>query len=310
MIDDQPSYTEALAMAFGFEERLELVGKATTTNAGVRIALELQPDLVLCDYRMPGDSSGTECAARLREYGFDGQIVILTGAVAPHVHAEAERIAGVEVLSKMLNVDEIIENITAGDASTMVGDPSANNDPWTLAAMDAGPPSPQRSPLVQLMCLGLITIGFLAAAAFLLNGSLQNAGFLNGGGQNDQDATETSTQVSSRVTSSEVSPADPDAGTSVAGTVLERPFVIIDGDGGPLRVSVSIDGVEVDSFVPSNLPATVALEVAASTAVRVAVENVGGGGTKSCSIGAARRVFDTNQVGAEGPAVCSAVLAN
>lgn len=112
MIDDQATYTEGLAMAFDMQSDLEVVARATSSDQGVDIALQIQPDLVLCDYRIPGQANGVECAARLRASGYNGEIVILTGFAAPHIHTEAEQLANVQVLSKDLSVIDLVETLT------------------------------------------------------------------------------------------------------------------------------------------------------------------------------------------------------
>ncbi len=273
MIDDQASYTDALEMAFDFEKQLEVVGTATSSNAGVRIALELQPDLVLCDYRMPGDETGAECAARLRKFGFDGQIVILTGHAAPHVHAEAQQIDDVSVLSKMLNVDEIIENIAALDAKRESVSPELPSTAGIPAAPEPSPFFRTRWSQAVIICL----LAAMVAGAFAL------------------------------LTSSDPASADDaaDDQTDVAGTVLERPFVIIDGSEA-LHVVIEIDGKVSDSFTPSNLPATIALAVSPTSSVRVTVESLSADAVATCSVGVAKKLLSTSSVGGRATAVCSA----
>ncbi len=151
MIDDQATYTEGLALAFGMQSDLEVVGRATSSVQGVDIALKIQPDLVLCDYRIPGEANGVECAARLRENGYDGEIVILTGFAAPHIHDEAKALANVKVLSKDLSVIDLVENLTQPRPAA----PTTGNRQQPVRPTLPAQPKPRRVLLVAVLLTAL-----------------------------------------------------------------------------------------------------------------------------------------------------------
>ena len=52
--DDHLVVREGLQLILGMEEDLEVVGEAENGQTAVRLAAELQPDVVLMDLRMPG----------------------------------------------------------------------------------------------------------------------------------------------------------------------------------------------------------------------------------------------------------------
>lgn len=52
--EDHPVYRDGLRALLAGEERIELVGEAQDGDEAVRLATELQPDVVLMDIRMPG----------------------------------------------------------------------------------------------------------------------------------------------------------------------------------------------------------------------------------------------------------------
>ena len=272
MIDDQASYTEALASAFGILSNLDVVGKATNGSAGIKVALELQPDLVLCDYRMPGGSNGIECATRLRESGYGGEIVILTGHAAPHIHVEAGRINDVRVIAKDLDIPDIISTITGTGIVRPAQLFEASHGSF------AGETANSRRPTKLVLATAAVATVVVAAVGFgVLNGSNESAG-------------------------------TPEDRTSITGVTLERPFVIVDGTAGEVRVAVEIDWQSSNAFMPANLPATIAIDAPTpDTNVRVVVENLNGDGTTSCSIGVANQVLAT-QTSDDVKTTCNSTL--
>jgi len=111
MIEDQQSYCDAFEMALAQVDDLELVARAGEGTTGIELCLELEPDLVLCDYRLPEGDSGGQVANNLRQAGSNVPIVLLTGFSAPQVHRDAEKLHDVYVLSKDYSLQEIIENV-------------------------------------------------------------------------------------------------------------------------------------------------------------------------------------------------------
>ncbi len=57
---------------------VELVGEASNGHQGFQMAMELQPDVIISDVKMPL-VSGTELAKKLNEAHFEGKIIILSG---------------------------------------------------------------------------------------------------------------------------------------------------------------------------------------------------------------------------------------
>jgi NarL family two-component system response regulator YdfI len=75
--DDHLVIREGLQMILGMEEDMEVVGEAANGETAVRLAEELQPDVVLMDLRMPG-MGGLEAIKRILAQWPDMAIVILT----------------------------------------------------------------------------------------------------------------------------------------------------------------------------------------------------------------------------------------
>lgn len=74
--DDHPTYLRTLATILRSAD-LEIVGTASAGTDAVRLSLELQPDVVLMDVRMPG-IDGIEATARIVEAAPHIAVVVLT----------------------------------------------------------------------------------------------------------------------------------------------------------------------------------------------------------------------------------------
>lgn len=79
LADDNDLFRESLMKTLSWEKiGCTLVGSARDGNTAGREILELLPDIVLLDIRMPG-MSGLEIAAMLNGKGFEGRVIIITG---------------------------------------------------------------------------------------------------------------------------------------------------------------------------------------------------------------------------------------
>ena len=77
LIDDHPLLRRGITQLLEMEDGMTLAGEASRAQEGIRMAGELDPDLILLDLNMPG-VNGHETLRRLREEGFPGRIVIFT----------------------------------------------------------------------------------------------------------------------------------------------------------------------------------------------------------------------------------------
>lgn len=79
LADDNDLFRDSLIKTIQWDRiGCKLVGSARDGNTAGREIMELLPDIVLMDIRMPG-MSGLEIAALLRSEGFDGRVIIITG---------------------------------------------------------------------------------------------------------------------------------------------------------------------------------------------------------------------------------------
>src|SRR5947207_2062202 len=76
LVDDDVPGRELLARALA-EEGISVVGHAGTGEAGVQMALDLRPEVVLMDLRLP-DGSGIEASRRIKQGVPHIQVLLLT----------------------------------------------------------------------------------------------------------------------------------------------------------------------------------------------------------------------------------------
>jgi DNA-binding NarL/FixJ family response regulator len=80
--DDHKLFAESLMTALSEDERVDVIGIVENGQEAVETALELRPDVILMDLRMPV-VDGFDATRQLREAGSDARILILTGTDEP-----------------------------------------------------------------------------------------------------------------------------------------------------------------------------------------------------------------------------------
>jgi DNA-binding NarL/FixJ family response regulator len=82
IIDDHQMVRQGLRTFLDVQDDIEVVGEAADGEAGVRVAAEVAPDVVLLDLRMP-DSDGVAALNRLREEGSAARVLVVTSFTDP-----------------------------------------------------------------------------------------------------------------------------------------------------------------------------------------------------------------------------------
>jgi len=108
VVDDDVAFAEAIGLAMSMTPHLEVVGRAHDADSGYRTVMDLDPDLLICDYRLRDSESGIECARRLRRDGYTAPIAILTSYLAPQVQRETETVPRAMALSKQESIKTLI----------------------------------------------------------------------------------------------------------------------------------------------------------------------------------------------------------
>ena len=77
IIDDHPLFREGLKAIIGRDAHFEVVGEAGNGREGLRMAMKLEPDLVLVDISLP-DQSGIQLTREIRTLLPDTRILIVS----------------------------------------------------------------------------------------------------------------------------------------------------------------------------------------------------------------------------------------
>ena len=110
LADDNDLFRESLIKTISWEKiDCTLIGDARDGDTAGREILELKPDIVLMDIRMPG-MSGLEIAALLKTNGFQGRVIIITGYNDFSYAQKGIRIGVFDFLLKPIDESEL-ENV-------------------------------------------------------------------------------------------------------------------------------------------------------------------------------------------------------
>jgi DNA-binding NarL/FixJ family response regulator len=77
LVDDQELVRSGFRLILDLADGIEVVGEAADGREAIRLAKELQPDVVLMDVRMP-ELDGIEATRRLRQAGIETRVLVLT----------------------------------------------------------------------------------------------------------------------------------------------------------------------------------------------------------------------------------------
>jgi DNA-binding NarL/FixJ family response regulator len=112
VVDDHDLFRAGLASLLTSQHDIEVVGQASGGRAGVRLAWELQPDVVLMDLRMP-DLEGPEATREILERRPSTRVVALTVVSEDADVAEAMEAGACGFLAKDTPIDGVAVAVRA-----------------------------------------------------------------------------------------------------------------------------------------------------------------------------------------------------
>ena len=111
LVEDNEVYRESLVFLLGARAGLDVAGAAADGASAVRACRELQPDVVVLDYRLP-DVDGATVVEDLEADGSRAAIVFLS-ASAGRAEYDAASSAGAALVRKDEGIDVLVRAIRA-----------------------------------------------------------------------------------------------------------------------------------------------------------------------------------------------------
>jgi DNA-binding NarL/FixJ family response regulator len=110
LVDDHDLVLRMMVAVLRMEEDVEVVGTATTIEDAIRVAEEVQPEVVVMDYRLP-DGDGLTGTRRMHEILPAAKVVMLTGRDDPDTRALAFQAGCSGFVTKGARLDELLRVI-------------------------------------------------------------------------------------------------------------------------------------------------------------------------------------------------------
>jgi two-component system response regulator DesR len=110
VVDDHALFAEALMLTLGIDDRIEVVGSASSGVEAVSLAEALRPDVVLMDVHMPS-MDGIEATRRVRNVSPRSRVVMVTAARSPDVAHHALAAGAERCLTKDTPAVRLIDAI-------------------------------------------------------------------------------------------------------------------------------------------------------------------------------------------------------
>jgi DNA-binding NarL/FixJ family response regulator len=139
VVDDHDLFRAGLASLLSAEDGIEVVGQASGGKMGVRLAIELRPDIVLMDVRMP-DVGGPEATRLIHQRAPEIKVVALTVSSDDADVSAALQAGAVGFLAKDTPIDSLVVAINAAASGAAWLSPRAAE--VVLGRIRTVPPAP------------------------------------------------------------------------------------------------------------------------------------------------------------------------
>jgi len=118
-IDDHPLLRKGLKQLVEFESDIEIIAEASNGTDGIKLAIELEPDLIILDLNMQ-NMDGIETLKNMREQGVQSRVVILTVSDNDDDVVRAVQAGADGYLLKDTDPEELLEKIKEATMGKMV----------------------------------------------------------------------------------------------------------------------------------------------------------------------------------------------
>ena len=116
LVEDNDTFRETLELLFGLRDEVDVVGSVSSGDKAIPLVVELEPDVVLMDYRMPGLNGAEATRAVLSAYP-DTRIVCLSASVTAGEVEEVLNAGAVACVTKDEDFDRLVATIQEAAAA-------------------------------------------------------------------------------------------------------------------------------------------------------------------------------------------------
>jgi DNA-binding NarL/FixJ family response regulator len=116
LVEDNDTFRETLELLFGLRDEIEVVGSASSGDKALPLVTELEPDVVVMDYRMPG-LNGAEATRAVLASCPRTRIVCLSASVTVDEVNEVLRAGAVACVTKDEDFDRLVSTIQEAAAA-------------------------------------------------------------------------------------------------------------------------------------------------------------------------------------------------
>ena len=106
VVDDEPDTLATIASWLEARGACE-VRTAQTGEAAVELSRSFQPDVLITDYLLPGEVTGVDLIARLRQRGTKVRCVLVTGVLQMALLEAVRRLHGIPILIKPFDLHRL-----------------------------------------------------------------------------------------------------------------------------------------------------------------------------------------------------------
>jgi DNA-binding NarL/FixJ family response regulator len=110
LVEDNQVFRETLELLLGLRGDLDVVGSVGSGSEAIEVCRELEPDVLLVDYRMPG-LDGAQTTAEVLRASPNTRVVCLTASVSKDEVEQLFAAGAVGCLTKDEDLDRIVEAI-------------------------------------------------------------------------------------------------------------------------------------------------------------------------------------------------------
>ena len=107
LVEDNDTFRQTLELLFGLRDEIEVVGTAATGDTAAMVCADLEPDVVLMDYRMPG-LNGAEATRAVLEACPTTKVVLLSASVTAQETQEVRAAGAVGFVTKDEDLDRLV----------------------------------------------------------------------------------------------------------------------------------------------------------------------------------------------------------